>query len=102
MGPSDTLLFYRGNSSDILHVLGYCNIIHAFFQRTSYNHWFIHIQYYVLACADSAHLDSHAYIPSSTSHNPYLLQADPDALPEMYDLPIGVVNEVLFRRNEGP
>ncbi|KAF8518417.1 PIG-P-domain-containing protein [Hysterangium stoloniferum] len=41
--------------------------------------------------------DSYAHVPAQGQPNPYLRQADPDALPELYDIPIGLVNRVLFR-----
>jgi hypothetical protein len=49
-----------------------------------------------------AHLsaDSFAHIPLPEEPNPYLRQADPDAIPDIYDIPIGLVNQVLFHGNE--
>ncbi|KAF8583272.1 PIG-P [Ramaria rubella] len=44
-------------------------------------------------------IDSYAHVPLPDQPNPYLRQADPDSVPEMYDLPIGLVNQVLFRRD---
>ncbi|KIJ36321.1 hypothetical protein M422DRAFT_34286 [Sphaerobolus stellatus SS14] len=42
--------------------------------------------------------DSHAHVPRPHEENPYLVQANPDALPEQYDLPLGLVNRVLYRK----
>lgn len=40
--------------------------------------------------------DSHAHYPKREEGNPYVRQANSDALPELYDIPIGTVNRVLF------
>ncbi|GJJ14895.1 hypothetical protein Clacol_009165 [Clathrus columnatus] len=40
--------------------------------------------------------DSHAYLPRHGKENPYVQQVNPDALPELFDIPIGLVNHVLF------
>ncbi|KAF9485123.1 PIG-P-domain-containing protein [Pholiota conissans] len=42
--------------------------------------------------------DSRIALPSSEDgdYNPYLASAQPDAIPELYDIPIGMVNRVLY------
>lgn len=46
-------------------------------------------------------LDMHAHFPVPDSKpNPYLSAASPRAIPEMYDIPIGFVNRVLYDRNQ--
>lgn len=32
-------------------------------------------------------------------NNPYLASTEPNAIPELYDIPIGLVNSVLYRDN---
>ena len=44
--------------------------------------------------------DSFAHVPLPDEPNPYLRQADPDAIPEMFDIPIGLVNQVLFQHRD--
>ncbi|KAI0690075.1 hypothetical protein C8T65DRAFT_672121 [Cerioporus squamosus] len=41
---------------------------------------------------------------SRNKHNPYLAHASPDAIPELYDIPLGLVNRVIFgpRRRRAP
>ena len=50
--------------------------------------------------------DSHAHVPAPPQHadqlqgaleNPFLAAALPGAIPHMYDMPIGLVNRVLYR-----
>jgi len=40
--------------------------------------------------------DSRAHLPPSDGPNPYLAHARPHAIPEMYDIPIGMVNRVVY------
>ncbi len=40
--------------------------------------------------------DSKAYLPDADAPNPYFAHARPDAIPVMYDMPIGLVNRVLY------
>ncbi|KAJ3502407.1 hypothetical protein NLJ89_g8901 [Agrocybe chaxingu] len=44
--------------------------------------------------------DSRVALPSSedrdSNHNPYLESVKPNAIPELYDIPIGMVNSVLY------
>ena len=43
--------------------------------------------------------DSRIALPSpqvDKAHNPYLASASPRAIPELYDIPIGMVNRVLY------
>ncbi|PPQ66543.1 hypothetical protein CVT26_009516 [Gymnopilus dilepis] len=46
----------------------------------------------------SAVTDSRNALPSDEDrhYNPYFASAEPDAIPELYDIPIGVVNSVLY------
>jgi len=47
----------------------------------------------------SAISDSRIALPSPEvdgEHNPYLASANPHAIPELYDIPIGIVNRVLY------
>ncbi|TDL25144.1 PIG-P-domain-containing protein [Rickenella mellea] len=39
---------------------------------------------------------SKAHFPDKMNPDPYLSAASPDAIPEMYDIPIGLVNRVLY------
>ncbi|KAF8903340.1 PIG-P-domain-containing protein [Gymnopilus junonius] len=47
----------------------------------------------------SAVTDSRISLPSEEdpNHNPYFASVKPGAIPELYDIPIGVVNSVLYR-----
>jgi phosphatidylinositol glycan class P protein len=40
--------------------------------------------------------DARAQYPDATNPNPYLAYARPDSIPEAYDIPIGLVNRVLY------
>jgi phosphatidylinositol glycan class P protein len=44
-------------------------------------------------------LDSRAAWPSHEDgdYNPYIASAQPNAIPEIYDIPIGLVNRVVYR-----
>ncbi|KAH7923452.1 PIG-P-domain-containing protein [Leucogyrophana mollusca] len=44
----------------------------------------------------SSFVDSRAHLPASGAPNPYLKYANPDAIPELYDIPIGIVNRVMY------
>ncbi|KAG6334714.1 hypothetical protein ID866_4374 [Astraeus odoratus] len=41
-------------------------------------------------------VDTKAHFPATDAANPYPRYSDPDAIPEPYDIPIGVVNRVLY------
>jgi phosphatidylinositol glycan class P protein len=43
--------------------------------------------------------DSRGQYPDACGPNPYLAYARPNAIPEAYDLPIGLVNRVLYDHN---
>jgi phosphatidylinositol glycan class P protein len=43
--------------------------------------------------------DSRGQYPDADGPNPYLAYARPNAIPEAYDLPIGLVNRVLYDHN---
>jgi hypothetical protein len=50
-------------------------------------------------------IDSRAHHPPNSDPNPYLAHAYPDATPELYDIPIGIVNRALYgprRSNDAP
>ena len=49
------------------------------------------------------HADSRAHLPDvdAASSNPYLAHARPDAIPIMYDIPIGLVNRVVYSQRPG-
>ncbi|KAH7907946.1 PIG-P-domain-containing protein [Hygrophoropsis aurantiaca] len=52
----------------------------------------------------SAFIDSRAHLPAPNAPNPYLKHADPNAIPELYDIPIGIINRVIYgphRRRKG-
>ncbi|KIM91644.1 hypothetical protein PILCRDRAFT_810925 [Piloderma croceum F 1598] len=40
--------------------------------------------------------DSRAHLPPTNNPNPYLAYAYPNAIPELYDIPIGMVNRVIY------
>ena len=40
--------------------------------------------------------DSHIAFPSDGMYNPYFSSASENAIPELYDIPIGIVNRVLY------
>jgi PIG-P len=40
--------------------------------------------------------DSRAHLPPTNNSNPYLAHAYPNAIPELYDIPIGMVNRVIY------
>ena len=40
--------------------------------------------------------DSRAHLPPPDARNPYFKHADPRTVPELYDIPIGLVNRVLY------
>ena len=45
-------------------------------------------------------IDNRISLPSQEDiavRNPYLASAEPNAIPELYDIPIGLVNSVLYR-----
>ena len=45
-------------------------------------------------------IDSRISLPSQEDNavnNPYLASVGPNAIPELYDIPIGLVNSVLYR-----
>jgi len=44
----------------------------------------------------STYTDSRGQYPDVSGPNPYLAYARPDAIPEAYDIPIGLVNRVLY------
>ncbi|TCD63493.1 hypothetical protein EIP91_005352 [Steccherinum ochraceum] len=44
--------------------------------------------------------DSRAVLPGPDEPNPYLLQARSNAIPELYDIPIGLVNRVVYGRRK--
>ncbi|KAN0131703.1 PIG-P domain containing protein [Lactarius tabidus] len=44
----------------------------------------------------STFTDARAQYPDATNPNPYLAYARPDSIPEAYDIPIGLVNRVLY------
>lgn len=47
-------------------------------------------------------IDSRISLPSQEDNavnNPYLASVEPNAIPELYDIPIGLVNSVLYRDN---
>ncbi|CAL1699703.1 unnamed protein product [Somion occarium] len=50
--------------------------------------------------------DSKALLPdgNGATVNPYLAHAEPNAIPELYDIPIGLVNRVIYgrRKNNSP
>ncbi|KAH7886995.1 PIG-P-domain-containing protein [Phlebopus sp. FC_14] len=48
----------------------------------------------------SAIIDSRAHLPPLHVTTPYLKHADPHAIPEVYDIPIGVVNRVLYTQRK--
>ncbi|KAH9975315.1 PIG-P-domain-containing protein [Lactifluus volemus] len=50
----------------------------------------------------SAFTDSRAQYSDSSVPNPYLAYAPPNAVPEAYDIPIGLVNRVLYDTNNRP
>jgi hypothetical protein len=79
---------------------------HTLFQRPQYDHrsvfvfdisqlWYTHVK-------DA--LDEHALIPElevdddGSVRNPYIRFATTDGIPEIYDLPIGLVNRVLYSK----
>jgi len=43
----------------------------------------------------SQHADTKAHLPGLNA-NPYFKHADPGAIPELYDVPIGFVNQVVY------
>jgi len=47
-------------------------------------------------CDTSTYTDSRGQYPEVTGQNPYLAYATPDSIPEAYDIPIGLVNRVLY------
>ncbi|KAF8483458.1 PIG-P [Russula ochroleuca] len=47
----------------------------------------------------STYTDSRGQYPDVSGPNPYLAYAQPNAVPEAYDLPIGLVNRVLYDDN---
>ncbi|CAK5274724.1 unnamed protein product, partial [Mycena citricolor] len=48
----------------------------------------------------SAIADSRAQIPTvNSTRNPYIFYADPKSVPDLYDIPIGLVNRALYRRD---
>jgi len=44
----------------------------------------------------SAIVDAKGHLPEFTTANPYLKHADISIVPELYDIPIGIVNRVLY------
>lgn len=40
--------------------------------------------------------DSRAHLPPISGPNPYIAHAHPNAMPELYDIPIGMVNRVVY------
>ncbi|KAF9010216.1 PIG-P, partial [Cyathus striatus] len=67
---------------------------------------FTYIAYWAIAIAGtpspnemSAITDSRASLPALNKedfHNPYVESAQPGAIPQLYDIPIGMVNRVLY------
>ncbi|KAG9309950.1 PIG-P-domain-containing protein [Chiua virens] len=41
-------------------------------------------------------VDTKGHLPGLTTPNPYLKHADPSVIPELYDIPIGIVNRILY------
>lgn len=48
--------------------------------------------------------DTKALLPdgNGANLNPYLAHAAPNAIPELYDIPIGLVNRVVYQRKKRP
>lgn len=44
--------------------------------------------------------DSRALLPAADEPNPYLLNARENVIPELYDIPIGLVNRVVYGRRK--
>lgn len=46
-------------------------------------------------------IDGHAVLPGPQDggHNPFLASTEPNSIPELYDIPIGMVNRVLYRNS---
>lgn len=49
-------------------------------------------------------VDGHTLYPKSQDGklNPYLAATEPDAIPELYDIPLSMVNRVLYLRTDPP
>ena len=49
-----------------------------------------------------AHTDGHALYPKPQDgrHNAYFAATEPNAIPELYDIPLSLVNRVLYRHDE--
>ena len=41
--------------------------------------------------------DSRVVLPPEGAENPFIKQAQPNAIPELHDIPIGLVNRVIYR-----
>jgi phosphatidylinositol N-acetylglucosaminyltransferase subunit P len=48
------------------------------------------------AKSSNAPQDSRAHVPPAGPPNPFLKHADPNAIPELYDIPIGMFNRVAY------
>ena len=109
MGSAGASVLGRGRAAHVLCVLWAGTCRHARFVRCEDDNRCVCLWLgpaaYAGAClgALSAHdslnnaTDAQAHWPDASSPDPYCLAAQPDAIPVLYDLPIGLVNRVLYR-----
>jgi len=71
----------------------------AFSDISTYTGWFPFCPISVFFCYGFHVADSRGQYPDVSGPNPYLAYAQPNAVPEAYDLPIGLVNRVLYDDN---
>ena len=71
----------------------------AFSDISTYTGWFSLLSYVYLFCYGFHVADSRGQYPDASGPNPYLAYAQPNAVPEAYDIPIGLVNRVLYDHN---
>lgn len=70
--------------------------------RSKHCHWWDSSGTPFMRHLTSSQIDEYALIPSvregDSVANPYLRFADPNVTPEIYDMPIGLVNRILYSR----
>ena len=99
MGDFDSLVDDRRRPSNLYLILCHRAQSYSCLQWNECSHRSAHVRYRRVAVnLLSVLLDSRNALPSDEDrhYNPYFASAEPDAIPELYDIPIGVVNSVLY------
>jgi hypothetical protein len=97
MGRALPRIFYRPSPPDVLRVLCACIVWDAGILRHECYNWYFYAIYKKTIYALTQHPDSRAHLPSvNRERNPYLAYANRDVVPDLYDIPIGLVNRACY------